>query len=45
VGSGLGLPIAVAMAEAQDGKLDLESTLGAGTTAHVRFSNFISKLA
>ncbi|MAF49339.1 MAG: ATP-binding protein [Rhodospirillales bacterium] len=36
-GSGLGLPIALALTEAQGGTLELESALGTGTTAHVRF--------
>ena len=44
-GTGLGLPIAVALTEAQGGTLEIESAKGAGTTAHVRFSKFISKLA
>lgn len=35
-GSGLGLPIARLLTEAQGGTLDLESTVGVGTTAVVR---------
>jgi signal transduction histidine kinase len=36
-GTGLGLPMTVALAELHDGKLDLKSKLGAGTTATVTF--------
>ena len=36
-GTGLGLPIAVALTEAHGGELELESTIGMGTTVHVRF--------
>ncbi len=36
-GTGLGLPLVKVMAELHDGALDLESELGAGTTASVTF--------
>lgn len=44
-GTGLGLPIAAALTQAQGGTLELESAKGAGTTAHVRFPKFVSKMA
>jgi signal transduction histidine kinase len=36
-GTGLGLPLARALVERHGGTLDLESTLGAGTTVTARF--------
>jgi len=36
-GTGLGLPLVLAMAEIQGARLDIDSHVGAGTTVTVRF--------
>jgi two-component system, cell cycle sensor histidine kinase PleC len=40
VGTGLGLPLVKALIELHGGRLELESTVGVGTTARLRFPKF-----